>query len=59
MLVAGQKRKHIKKALREKVKALKDISEKGLSNKEVAAKYNVPKTPYLHESKIKTKSCHH
>ena len=39
MLVAVQKRKH--KTRREKAQALKDI-EKGLSDKEVVAKYNVP-----------------
>ena len=38
----GQKCKHVDKTLREKAQALKDI-EKGLWNKEVAAKYNVPK----------------
>ena len=58
MLVVGQKRKHVHKILREKALALKDI-EKGLSNKKVAAKYSVPKIPYLNGSKIKTKSCHH
>ena len=41
MLVAG-KRKCIHKTLREKCQALKDL-EKGESNKDVAAKYNVPK----------------
>ena len=39
MLVAVQKRKH--KTRREKAQALKDI-EKGLSDKEVVAEYNVP-----------------
>ena len=42
ILVAGQKRKHVHKTLREKTEALKDI-ENGLWNKEVAAKCNVPK----------------
>ena len=42
MLVAGQKCKDVHKTLREKAQALKHI-EKGLSNKEVVAKYNVPK----------------
>ena len=42
MLVAG-KRKYNHKSLREKCQALKDL-EKGMSNKDVAAKYNVPKT---------------
>ena len=41
MLVAG-KRKYTHKTLREKCQALKDL-EKGESNKDVAAKYNVPK----------------
>ena len=41
MLVAGQKHKHIHKTQLEKAQALKEI-ERGLSNKEVAAKYNVP-----------------
>ena len=41
MLVAG-KRKHTHKTLREKYQALKDM-EKGESNKDVAAKYNIPK----------------
>ena len=41
MLVAG-KRKYTHKTLREKFQALKDL-EKGESNKDVAAKYNVPK----------------
>ena len=39
MLVVGQKRKHVHKTLRKKTQAL----EKGLLNKEVARKYNVPK----------------
>ena len=39
MLVAGQKRKHFHKTLREKAQALKNIGKK--SNKEVAAKYYV------------------
>ena len=47
LLVAVQKRKHGHQTLREKAKALQDI-EKGLSNKEVAAKYNVPKKYYIH-----------
>ena len=42
MLVAG-KRKYTHKTLREKCQALKDL-EKGESNKDVAAKYNVPKS---------------
>ena len=37
----------------EMLNRVKDV-EKGLSNKEVAEKY-VPKIPYLHGSKIKTK----
>ena len=41
MLVAG-KRKYIHKTLREKCQALQDL-EKGRSNKDVAAKYGVPK----------------
>ena len=41
MLVAG-KRKYVHKALREKCQALQDL-EKGLSNKDVVAKYGVPK----------------
>ena len=41
MLVAG-KRKYTHKTLREKSQALKDL-EIGESNKDVAAKYNVPK----------------
>ena len=41
-MVAGQRRKHVYKTLREKAQALRYI-EKKLSNKEVAAKYNVPK----------------
>ena len=41
MLVAGQKRKHFHKTLREKAQALKNIWKK--SNKEVAAKYYVSK----------------
>ena len=41
MLVAG-KRKYNHKSLREKCQALKDL-EKGMSNKDVSAKYNVPK----------------
>ena len=41
MLVAGQKRKHFRKTLREKAQALKNIRKK--SSKEVAAKYYVSK----------------
>ena len=41
MLVA-EKRKYTHKTLREKFQALKDL-EKGKSNKDVAAKYNIPK----------------
>ena len=41
MLVAG-KQKYTHKTLREKCQALKDL-EKRESNKDVAAKYNVPK----------------
>ena len=41
MLVAG-KQKYTHKILREKCQALKDL-EKRESNKDVAAKYNVPK----------------
>ena len=40
MLIA-QKRKYVHKTLWEKCQALKDL-EKGLSNKDVAAKYGVP-----------------
>ena len=39
MLVMRQKHKHVHKTLRENAQAL----EKGLLNKEVAGKYNVPK----------------
>ena len=42
MLKAGQKCKHVQKTLGEKAEALNHI-EKGSSNKEVAAKYNVSK----------------
>ena len=42
MLKAGQKCKHVQNTLGEKAEALNHI-EKGLSNKEVAAKYNVSK----------------
>ena len=38
----AQKCKYVHKILREKCQSLKDI-EKGLSNKDVAAKYGVPK----------------
>ena len=56
MLVAEQKHKRVDKSLREKAQALKVI-EKGLSNKEVAEKNIMyQKIPYLHGSKIKTKS---
>ena len=41
MLVAG-KRKYTNKTLREKCQALKDL-EKGETNRDVAAKYDVPK----------------
>ena len=41
MLVAG-KRKYNHKTLREKCQVLKDL-EKGMSNKDVAAKYGVTK----------------
>ena len=41
MLIA-QKRKYVHKTLREKCQSLKDL-EKGMSNKDVAAKYGVPK----------------
>ena len=37
----AQKRKYVHKPLREKYQSLKDL-EKGLSNKDVAAKYGVP-----------------
>ena len=57
MLKTGQNCKHVQKTLGEKAEALNNI-EKGLSNKEVAAKYNVPKISYVHWSKIKKKSCH-
>ena len=40
MWVVGQKRKHVHKTPLEKAQGVKDI-EKGLSKKEVAAKYNV------------------
>ena len=43
MMVAGQKCKDVHKTLQEKTQGLKDIG-KGLSNKEAAAKYNVPKS---------------
>ena len=43
MMVARQKCKHVHKTLQEKTQGLKDIG-KGLSNKEAAAKYNVPKS---------------
>ena len=42
MLKTGQNCKHVQKTLGEKVEALNNI-EKGLSNQEVPAKYNVPK----------------
>ena len=42
MLVAGQKLKHVHKTLQDKAQAIKDF-EKGLPNKEVAVKYNIPK----------------
>ena len=45
MLVAG-KRKYTLKTLHEKCQALKDL-EKGQSNKDVAAKYNVPRNTLL------------
>ena len=41
MLIA-QKRKYVHKTLREKCQSLKGL-EKGLSNKDLAAKYGVPK----------------
>ena len=41
MFVAG-KQKYTHKTVREKYQALKDL-EKGESNKDLAAKYNVPK----------------
>ena len=41
MLIA-QKRNYVHKTLREKCQSLNDL-EKGLSNKDVAAKYGVPK----------------
>ena len=41
MLIA-QKRKYVHKTRREKYQSLKDL-EKGLSDKDVAAKYGVPK----------------
>ena len=44
ILVAG-KRKYTHKALREKCQALKDL-EKEESNKDIAAKYNVPKNTF-------------
>ena len=42
MLVVGQKRKYVHKTETQKAQALKNI-EKGLLNKEVAAKCNVSK----------------
>ena len=44
MLVNG-KRKYNLKTLREKCRALKDL-EKGMSNKDIAAKYGVPKNTF-------------
>ena len=41
----AQKRKYVHKTLREKCQSLKDL-EKGLSNKDVAAKYGVPKNTF-------------
>ena len=42
LLLIAQERKYVHKTLREKCQSLKDL-EKGLSNKDVAAKYGVPK----------------
>ena len=54
MLIA-QKRKYAHKTLQEKCQSFKDL-EKGLSNKDVAAKYGVPKSPYLLGLKVKKNS---
>ena len=51
MLVMRQKRKHVHKTLRENTQAL----EKGLLNKEVAGKYNVPKNTIPTQVKYKDK----
>ena len=53
MLVAG-KRKYTRKTLREKCQAFKDL-KKGESNKDVAAKYNVPKNTLMTWVKNKEK----
>ena len=53
MLIA-QKRKYVHKTLREKCQSLKDL-EKGLSNKDVAAKYGVPKNTLFTWVKSKEK----
>ena len=58
MLVTGQKRKHGHKTQPKKAQTLKGI-EKELSNKEVPENTMYQKIPYLHGSKIKTKSCRH
>ena len=44
--IMSVKRKLNTKSLGEKCNALKDL-ENGMSNKEVAEKYGVPKTPFL------------
>ena len=44
-LVVAEKRKYIHKTLLEKCQALKDL-EKGVSNKDVGAKYGVPKKTF-------------
>ena len=53
MLVAN-KRKLVNKTLKEKCAALKDL-EKGVSNKDVAAKYGVPKNTISTWAKSKDK----
>ena len=53
MLIA-QKRKYVHKTLRGKCQSLKDL-EKGLSNKDVAAKYVVPKNTLSTSVKSKEK----
>ena len=57
MLVAGQKRKNVRKKLREKTQAFKDIR---LSNKEDAAKSSsIPKNSIATRVKKKIKFCHY
>ena len=43
--VGCKKRKYVHKTLREKCQSFKDL-EKGLSNKDVTAKYGVPKNTF-------------